>query len=193
MPLPPIPDDELEAEQRRLASVDDLKAYLRAGGGTIPDASFELWLDSASDRLNGHRQFYASGPSTRTFRVGGSYARLSDLRLTEEHTVVADGVELGPGDLRFLWLTRPVVQPAHAVVLNRPVGQLEVTGHWGFAEPPSGIVDACLFWASRAFNVNQGRGSDVFVDGTTGETRQYFARTPSYVLAALQDYRVPSL
>jgi hypothetical protein len=194
VPIPPIESEEVTAAARRLATLAQFRERLNVTAtGTDTDRQLELLLDGASERLNEYRQFYGSGPSTRTFRVDGSYARISDLRRDEPCTVLADGVELGPGDVRFLFRTKPVPQPAHAIVLYRNVGELEITGHWGFAPTPSGIVNACLEWAGRGYFAAQGRFADVSIDGETGQQSSYFVRTPSAILATLQAYRIPAL
>lgn len=194
MPIDPIVAEAPPLEQQRLASVERFGRYLiNRGNSTTDEAQLEQWLDGASERLNAKRQFYPSGPSTRTVVVDGTFAVLPDLRLSEACTVVADGQELEAIDLRFLFKQSPVVQPAHAVVLYRYVGTLEITGHWGFAEVPPGIAESCMAWAARAFFRRQARQADVAVDVETGATQSYFARTPSEVVASLQPYTVLGL
>jgi hypothetical protein len=186
----PIAPDDPEAvvptEGRRLCTRDELAEFVRVKEGRADVEILDRLIDGASEKLNAKRQFFAS-TGTRTFVVDGRMTRLSDLDLTHECTVLADGAELTAGDLRWL---RRMDHPAHAVVLYRDVGQLVITGHWGWPEVPAGIRTACLEWASRAYFQRQSRQADMVMNHETGLEDRYFQRMPSSVAAALAPYLV---
>ncbi|MBF6618830.1 MAG: hypothetical protein ITG02_01185 [Patulibacter sp.] len=186
MPISPDEPDAVGPEGRRLCTRDELVEFVRVKDGPVAGEVLDRLINSASERLNAVRQFYAS-TGTRTFQVDGRMTRLSDLDISHECTVLADGVELTAADLR--WLHR-MNHPAHAVVLYRDVGTLTVTGHWGWPEIPDGIRTACLEWASRAYFQRQSRQADVVMNHETGVEDRYFVRMPSSVGAALVPYRL---
>lgn len=197
-----------------LATVDQLKAYLRAegtagSGAGIPDGRLESMLAGASSRMTEARPERTlipvpasplDPPVALTFPAR-RVIQVPDLREVVSITV-GDRV-LANGD--FVLRRRP--REACALWINlktAPWGgwgnEVVIEGRWGPAGAKIGepldvradIRDACLVWAARAFHNAQARYSDTQQD-PAGGVASYFRNLPPDVKLVLDGLEVPGI
>jgi hypothetical protein len=189
--------------QRALASVEDLRGYLRTGNTTssfVPgsresdDAFLELLLVAATRRAERHaqREFLpdpagsADPAAERVIRAHGrELVAVPDVREVVTLTVDGQAVAAGSYDL-----TGRRDEPATLLHLPRPAERIVITGRFGFAEPPEDVRLAVLAMAARAFHDAQARLGDRVVDPDGGVT-SYFRQLPVEAKAVLDSYQPP--
>jgi hypothetical protein len=177
----------------RLASVQELKEFLYDQGGTLDPDIAGLFLDTASEQISSEfdRQFYPSGPETRTIYLDGcTFARIPELRADTDTALLLDGHPIT--STRYRLLSRRG-HPAHAIVLTSPGFHLQITGNWGFDPVPQAIKHGVLVCAARAAFKRQARQADVQQDIDTGVVTQYFSGLPSQVRALASSYKLVGL
>lgn len=202
-----------------LASVEELKRYLRTAGTVSAGASLDETLlgdllAAASSRIIGalpERTLIPDAPDAEPVEVripyaGGRIVQVPDLRELVTFNGAAyvpgavPGVVTGPTLIRrprevcSLWL-----QFGTAPVWTTP-GELVLVGRWGPAgmrigdpiEVNAGVREAALVWASRAYHNRTARYADTVQD-PQGGVSSYFRNLPPDVKATVDALTIPGL
>lgn len=201
----------------RLATVDELKAYLGSGVTGDPGSMFANVLEGTeafAERYTGRRfspdpalvQGPVGGdptdtgsPVTKTFKVeaGQRTVRIPDLRVLLSATLAGaallDGYDFSLG-------TYSDESPATHLFIGQPLtydplkmeSDLVITGRWGFLSTPPDVKDAVLAMAARRYRERDASYADT-VSAPDGGILAYFRGVPERVKAVLDTYRLPRL
>lgn len=184
-----------------LATMDQLKAALNVRQGEFDEATAQLFLDAASEQVERYceRSFRpdpapvdegepAPAAVTREVRAHGRrMVRIPDARRLDR--VTADGTLLRADQWDLL---RIGDDPAPALHLDVDAKRLELTGFFGWENPPAPVVTAVLTLAARFYHERDARFADQTVDPMGGITN-YFRQLPASVLAQISLYRIPGV
>lgn len=198
-----------------LASVEELKRYLRTAGTVSAGASLDETLlgdllAAASSRIIAalpERTLIPDPPDAdpvelRIPYAGGRIVQVPDLRELVElngapYVAGAYGGPLlvrRPREVCSLWL-----QFGTAPVWTTP-GELVLVGRWGPAgmrigdpiEVNAGVREAALVWAARAYHNRTARYADTVQD-PAGGVASYFRNLPPDVASTIEALRIPAL
>jgi hypothetical protein len=202
-----------------ITELEDMLGTKRANPGTSERRLLELCLNGASTAVIGEvkRRFNATpvmpfatdevpnppapDPITENVNTRGRlFVRIPDAReLTEVRLDAATIAPAGPGNPAGYELFALEGeggangrQPAHAILLPRAGGWLELVGYFGFYPVPDDVTLGVLQWAARVYHERGARMADTISD-PEGGAASYFRQIPAGIEAMLKRYRIPGL